>query len=217
MDRLAPIESGAAYIADWTWASLKFIVYLLYLATIPIHYPIYYTFAFVVFLFSPIWYMAQLFLGAGLFVANLIARLKYLYIYFACAAVIGICAGAMLHGSTSMLFILLGVHPSQKPATQPPPPAPPQEEPSTEQESGAYSGADSSGLISSESPSFRRKGKDAYRHDMTERERDALYENKWRQSGSSRAPPIPPIKPRRKFRGLLAQTIHEESSESESL
>lgn len=43
---------------------------------------------------------------------------------------------------------------------------------------------------------------------------DEMFEEQWRRARSTK---MSPIKPSRRFRGLLAQTIHEESSESESL
>jgi hypothetical protein len=142
---------------------------------------------------------------------------------FACAALIGICMAAVLRGSSSILFFILGVSPSQQPrkkilSRQSLPPPTPAGVSRTPSESGLDSGGEGSSRASSSS-SLHRRGKEfASRIDAGELQ---LYESRFKagalsmSSGSSSGKS--PSWPRRRSRGLLAQTIHEESSESESM
>lgn len=214
MDWLTPSLDSAGMVLTYMY---NLCLSVLYVAAIPLYYPIYYFVAFIAFLLSPFWYMFSTFSSATMFIISFIARLKYLYIYFACAAIIGFCAAAMLHGTSSMLFLLLGMHPSQQPKEASPLAVPrtSSEDPSEAESFGfTWSGGESSSRISSESLSMRRKkerfgGKDALRRF----ENSELYENQWNLLSRSALSP----QPRRKTKGLLAQTIHEESSESDSL
>ncbi|KAI4865354.1 hypothetical protein F4820DRAFT_300890 [Hypoxylon rubiginosum] len=203
MDWLAPLQTfGTSYL----YPTLKFVVKLCYIVTIPLHYPIYYLLALVVFLLSPIWYMVHATSRAALAVAGLVAKLKYLYIYLACAALIGICAGCMLHGTSNVIFVLLGVDASsQKRRLEQDgselPLLEDEEQDYDELDSGARSGDSSSwvstsSLTSTPRPPKSKKTKDSA-HDMLEKQ--------WKLLRSSE-------KPKRRRRGLLAQTIHEESS-----
>ncbi|KAH9909799.1 hypothetical protein F4778DRAFT_712763 [Xylariomycetidae sp. FL2044] len=80
-----------------------------YYVTIPLHYPLYYALALLAFLLSPLWYMLRLGLACVVLGVDLVARLKYLYIYLASAALIGFIAGLVLHGTSSYIYVLLGV------------------------------------------------------------------------------------------------------------
>lgn len=75
MDWLAPLQTfGTSYL----YPTLKFVVKLCYIVTIPLHYPLYYLLALVAFLLSPIWHMVHGTSRAILAVASLVAKLKVL-------------------------------------------------------------------------------------------------------------------------------------------
>lgn len=191
---------GTSYL----YPALKFIFKLCYIVTIPLHYPIYYLLALVVFLLSPIWYILHSISGAALAVVGLVAKLKYLYIYLACAAIIGICAGFMLKGTSSFIFVSLGIDTSSQKLkeyrrrSQPSPVDDDQD--FFEPESGTRS-EDSSNRLSIPSIASRRaRIKRENKDDAYE-----MFEKQWKLLRSSE-------KPKRRRRGLLFQTIHEESS-----
>ncbi|KAK9775581.1 hypothetical protein SCAR479_07686 [Seiridium cardinale] len=178
----------------------------------PLIYPLYYIWRLIAFLLSPIWALWKLFVGIGGLLVGLIIKFKYLYIYFAVAALIGVCSACILHGTSSVLFSLLRISPSAKPASgeyqlrlqdlEYQDQGNPKEEEYEDQASS--SSTDFEHLLSGPGSLHREGGRSA----MTNR----LFEQAYRQSRSTR---LSPIKPSRRFRGLLAQTIHEESSESE--
>ncbi|KAI1214973.1 uncharacterized protein F4807DRAFT_455422 [Annulohypoxylon truncatum] len=200
MDWLAPLQTfGTSYL----YPALKLLSRMCYLVTIPLHYPIYYLLSLVVFLLSPIWHMLHAVSNAGLAVVGLFPKLKYLYIYLACAAVLGICAGCVLHGMSSFIFVSLGVDSSQD-----------QDSDYRRSnlaafgddeldfditESGTRSEGSSSILSGPNVPTRRAKPKQG-KDDEYE-----FFEKQWNQLRS-------PNKPMRRRRGLLSQTIHEESS-----
>ncbi|KAI1391122.1 uncharacterized protein F4822DRAFT_395621 [Hypoxylon trugodes] len=201
MDWLTRLQVfGTSYL----YPTLNFILRLCYIITIPLHYPIYYLFLLVVFLLSPFWYILRSISTAALAAVNLAIKLKYLYIYLAYAAIIGICAGFLLHGTSSFIFVSLGVDASQKRARDQQrselSPLDDEEHYLDEPESGTRS-EDSSGRLSG--------ARDGSKRTKTKREpkEDAygMFEKKWKSLSSSE-------RPRRRRRGLLAQTIHEESS-----
>ncbi|KAI1462232.1 hypothetical protein F4805DRAFT_125397 [Annulohypoxylon moriforme] len=200
MDWLTPLQTfGTSYL----YPALKLLLRLCYLVTIPLHYPLYYLLSLVVFLLSPIWYMLRTVSDAALAVVGLFPKLKYLYIYLACAAVIGICAGCVLHGTSSFIFVSLGVDTSR------------------DQDSD-YRGSNLAGFSDdeldfdmpesgtrSEGSSGRLSGSGvSSRRVKSKQEKDAAYEMFERQWERLR----PSEKPKRRRRGLLSQTIHEESS-----
>ncbi|KAI1776147.1 hypothetical protein F4818DRAFT_371944 [Hypoxylon cercidicola] len=199
MDWLAPLQTfGTSYL----YPALKLMVKLCYIVTIPLHYTIYYLLALIAFLLSPIWYMVHATSRVALVVAGLVAKLKYLYIYFACAALIGIFAGCMLHGTSSFIFVLLGVDASQRRDSEQERSELPlldDEQDYDELESETRIGDSSSWLSTSTFTSRSSKSKETKDnpHDMLEKQ--------WKLLRSSE-------KPKRRRRGLLAQTIHEESS-----
>ncbi|TGJ86487.1 hypothetical protein E0Z10_g2328 [Xylaria hypoxylon] len=186
-------------------STVQVLARLLYVLSTPLRWPLYYIYVSLIFLLSPIWAMFSLGLGAASFALNLIARLKYLYIYFACAAIIGACAGFVLHGTSSFIFVLLGIdtaserqrlrdqqhqrslHTYQLPLDK-------KEKKEYDEES-----------ISS--ASWRRFNR---RQTATEIDPNDLFEKQWKLLRT-------PEQPRRRRKGLLGQTIHEESSESDFL
>ncbi|KAI1505889.1 hypothetical protein F5X99DRAFT_174353 [Biscogniauxia marginata] len=254
MEWLAPLQSAGTFLI----AASRLVARVAYYVTIPLHYPVYYAYALVAFLLSPFLYMFYMVLGAASFVMGLVARLKYLYLYLACAAIIGICAGCMLHGTSSFLFVLLGVdsatqqqrqrlrlaerrqHKQQQQQRLPPLDEADEdgveEEDDDEDEGQLDEFGDSNSNFSGESSvrqyssslSSGRAGKQKSRGDPLLSDKPSgrsrrmgggaedprldaaaeLFENRWKLLRSSE-------KPRRRRRGLLAQTIHEESSESD--
>ncbi|KAI1331945.1 hypothetical protein F5Y16DRAFT_209744 [Xylariaceae sp. FL0255] len=88
---------------------LKLLGSLLYILSTPLRWFLYNLYAVIAFLFSPALFMINLGIGTVSYTVDLVIRLKYIYIYLACAAFIGLCAGALLHGTSSFIFILLGV------------------------------------------------------------------------------------------------------------
>lgn len=153
---------------------------------------------------------------------------------------IGLLAAVVLHGTSSFLFVMLRLHPSQQPS--PPllpsvskarPPEPEARRIAGEDDyddlddfESAFdtSATTSSGRTSvsttttTSDPSVvgvwrhRRRGDGAGRDSPS----SALYGNHWRALSDHRKAPVK-SRHRGKLKGLLAQTIHEESSESESL
>ncbi|KAI1106088.1 hypothetical protein F4804DRAFT_330648 [Jackrogersella minutella] len=114
----------------------------------------------------------------------------------ACAAVIGILAGCVLRGTSSFIFVTLGIDASQKQNLdhQSHQQIFDEEEDFGVTESGTRS--ESSGRLSSR----RTKSKQEPRDDAYD-----MFERQWKLQRSSE-------KPKRRRRGLLSQTIHEESS-----
>ncbi|CAJ2507493.1 Uu.00g086790.m01.CDS01 [Anthostomella pinea] len=251
MDYLPALHSAAAVLAS----TFKFLVRLVYLLTIPLHYPVYYIWALVSFLLSPVRALFNAVLGSLAFAVNMVARLKYLCIYLAFAAMIGICAGCALHRTSSFIYVLLGIDTTtsqkkQKRRQLQQDTLSPQgsqrllpsstndydyadeedlylEEDYEGEEEGegedsfkttTYSDGSSSGrpsltLTSANLRRFKQTRRDVdYHANARKKPADAnngdLFENQWKMLRSSE-------KPRRRRRGLLSQTIHEESSESD--
>ncbi|KAI5862864.1 hypothetical protein GGS23DRAFT_72237 [Durotheca rogersii] len=195
MDWLGRLQAFGTAIL---YPALRFTFNLCYLVTIPLHYPIYYLLALVTFLLSPIWYMFRVVLSVASTAVGLVVRLKYLYIYLACAAIIGICAGCMLHGTSSFIFVLLGIdasqqHRSGRRRARLPPVADEDEE--------LY------GLEST--PSKSSVGGMAPRRGKPKREADDDTRESLRQQWKL---PRPSKIPGQQRRGLISQTIYEESS-----
>ncbi|KAI0379989.1 hypothetical protein F5Y04DRAFT_111917 [Hypomontagnella monticulosa] len=201
MDWLVSLQTfGTSYL----YPALKLILKLCYIVTIPLHYPIYYLLALVVFLLSPIWYILHSIWRVALAVVGLVTKLKYLYIYLACAAIIGICAGFILRGTSSFIFVSLGIDPTSQKVkeydqrTKLPPTDDDQD--FYEPESGTRSEDSSSRLSIPGMSSRRARIKRETKDDAYE-----MFEKQWKLLRSTE-------KPRRRRRGLLSQTIHEESS-----
>ncbi|KAI1433508.1 hypothetical protein GGR50DRAFT_498676 [Xylaria sp. CBS 124048] len=164
----------------------------------PLRWALYKIYALVLFLLSPIRLLFSTALGAVSLSINLIARLK-----LACAAIIGVCAGFILHTTSSFIFALFGLDtvPKRRELIEKldrgqlsTPPYSPDEE--TDR---AYD------YVSSSGPSGQHldTGKAIARVHPND-----LFEERWRQIQMSE-------QPRRRRKGLLGQTIHEESSESD--
>ncbi|OTB16934.1 hypothetical protein K445DRAFT_21127 [Daldinia sp. EC12] len=205
MDWLKLLKPLQTFGTSYLYPALKLTLKLCYFVTIPLRYPIYYLFNFVLFLLSPIWYILHSISSTTLALAGLAAKLKYFYIYFAYATIIGICAGCVLYGTSSLIFVALGVDASQDKDSdyfgkgKPLPPYDDDEE-SHDLDSGTRSGDSSSRLSVARSASRRVKSKHQAKDDTHE-----IFERQWKLLRSSE-------KPKRRRRGLLSQTIHEESS-----
>ncbi|KAI1823359.1 hypothetical protein F4861DRAFT_336517 [Xylaria intraflava] len=157
----------------------------------------------VAFLLSPIRVLLGAGLGAVSLAIDLIARLKYLYIYLVCAVIIGVCAGFMLHGTSGFIFALLGI--SAPPERRRPRgrldrrPLPTHQYSLDEEEDKAYNDEPSPG------PSGRYLGA---RQDVAKIHTNDLFEERWKLLRV-------PERPGRRRKGLMGQIIHEESSESD--
>ncbi|RYP73269.1 hypothetical protein DL771_003698 [Monosporascus sp. 5C6A] len=221
--------AGSAMV--WTAKSLLTICYFV---TIPLHYPLYYALALAAFLLSPVWYMFSAVASVTLLLVDFAARLKaqYLYVYFACAALIGVLAGCVLHGTSSFIFVLLGIDSSSEQKQQQQAEERERrrrrqlglggfdeeedveeeeygEEQSIEMSSGLWSGDSSTTMGMPSSVSSRRRPARAAEKEPALDHR-GLLESQWKLLRAT-------DKPRRRRKGLLSQTIHEESSESGSL
>ncbi|KAI1407430.1 hypothetical protein F5Y13DRAFT_126901 [Hypoxylon sp. FL1857] len=203
MDWLASLQTfGTSFL----YPALKLLLKLCYIVTIPLHYPLYYLLNLVVFLLSPIWYMLHALSSVALAAVGLVTRLKYLYIYLACAAIVGICAGCVLHGTSSFIFVSLGVDSSQKrdsdrrrsklPSLD--------DEPEYDELDSTTWSEDNSGRFPASGLSSRWGSTRLETKDDT----NEMFEKQWKQWKQLRSPE----KPKRRRRGLLSQTIHEESS-----
>ncbi|RYP23499.1 hypothetical protein DL765_001013 [Monosporascus sp. GIB2] len=219
--------AGSAMV--WT---AKLFLTICYFVTIPLHYPLYYALALVAFLLSPVWYMFSAIASVTLLVVDFFARLKYLYVYFACAGLIGVFAGCVLHGTSSFIFVLLGIDSSSQQEQQQQAEERERrrrrqqglggfdeegdleeeedgEELSIEMSSGLWSGDSSTTMgTPSSASSQRRPARGAEKAPALDHR--ALLDSQWKLLRAAE-------KPRRRRRGLLSQTIHEESSESDSL
>ncbi|KAI0120010.1 hypothetical protein GGR51DRAFT_495947 [Nemania sp. FL0031] len=201
MNWLASLKTAGVLALSTT----QFFARLIYVLSTPLRWLLYQIYAAILFLLSPVWVMLNLGMGTISFSINLVARLKYLYIYLACAAIIGICAGFMLHGTSSFIFVLLGLDSAserrkklkdqQYSRLQHAPQF------SRDDEEKEYDGE------SSLSGSWRRSEK---RQPIPKIDPNDLFEQRWKLIRT-------PDQPRRRRRGLIGQTIHEESSESDSL
>ncbi|KAI1075265.1 hypothetical protein F5B20DRAFT_393892 [Whalleya microplaca] len=204
MDWLASLRTVGLFL----YSALILILKLCYILAIPLYYPIYYCLSCLAFLLSPFLYMFNVLSTVPYAVVSLVVRLKYLYIYLACAAIIGICAGCMLYGTSSSIFVLLGVDASQQRGLQRRKdrtlPLKVEGHESDELDSGAGSGDSSSRLSLPSITSQRAKS----RKEMSNMDANEQFEKQWKLLRSSE-------KPRRRRKGLLSQTIHEESSESD--
>ncbi|KAI0199037.1 hypothetical protein F4808DRAFT_227021 [Astrocystis sublimbata] len=187
---------------------IQLLARLLYTLSTPLRWCLHYVHQCVVFLLSPLSAVIGLGLSTASFAVDLITRYKYLYIYLACATIIGICAGCMLHGTSSLLFILLGMDTASerekmrsKQLHQP-----------TWTPSVASVDEDEHGRAyfdeSSSSASLQRLDKKRHVTKISTDQRD-LFERRWKLLRA------PEQQPRRRRKGLLSQTIHEESSESD--
>ncbi|KAI0119629.1 hypothetical protein F4814DRAFT_412783 [Daldinia grandis] len=205
MDWLKFIKPLQTFGTSFLYPALKLILKLCYIVTIPLHYPIYYLFTLVVFLLSPFWYILHSISSTTVAIVGLAAKLKHLYIYLACAAIIGICAGCALYGTSSLIFVTLGVDASQDRDASylrkgKLPLSYDDDQESHELDSGPHSGDGSSKLSTASSASRRVKSKQQAKDSINE-----IFERQWKLLRFSG-------KPKRRRRGLLSQTIHEESS-----
>ncbi|KAI1284602.1 hypothetical protein F5Y07DRAFT_9224 [Xylaria sp. FL0933] len=201
MSWLESLKTAGALVLS----TIQFLTRLLYMLSTPLRWPLYYIYASIVFLLSPIWFIFSLGLGAASYTVNLVARLKYLYIYLACAAIIGVCAGFVLHGTSSFIFVLLGIDSAsrqQKPRDPRYQRSVQTYQSSLDEEEKEYDEESSS------SARWRRPDK---RQKVTaEINPNDLFEKQWKLVRA-------PVQSRRRRKGLLGQTIHEESSESDFL
>ncbi|KAI1429502.1 hypothetical protein F5Y12DRAFT_407456 [Xylaria sp. FL1777] len=184
-----------------TLSTIQLLARLLYMLSTPLRWPLYYIYASIVFLLSPVWIMLSLGLGAASFAINVVVRLKYLYIYLACAAIIGVCAGFVLHGTSSFAFVLLGIDATSGP----------QKLQHYQRSMHTYQ----SSLDEREEKEYDEESTSSSRWQRSERRQHSpeinpsdLFEKQWKLVRS-------PMQPRRRRKGLLGQTIHEESSESD--
>ncbi|KAI1736194.1 hypothetical protein F4680DRAFT_452200 [Xylaria scruposa] len=201
-------------------STLRLLARLLYVLLAPLRWCLQYLYASIVFLLSPIRVILGLGLGTMSFILNLITRLKYLYIYLpfkvvydaltsaspkklACAAIIGICAGCILHGTSSFIFVLLGMD--------------------TASERQKWKDQQRQRFLYTSRSSVEKEDKEYYeessssaswgqlerrQHAAAKLDPNELFEKRWKLLRT-------PEQPRRRRKGLLAQTIHEESSESD--
>ncbi|KAI1310078.1 hypothetical protein F5Y03DRAFT_48949 [Xylaria venustula] len=177
---------------------------LLYMLSTPLRWPLYYIYALIVFLLSPIWVAFSFVLGAASYAIDLMASLKYLYIYLACATMIGVCTGFALHGTSSFLFVLLGIDtPSKqrKPRSQ-------QYQDSTHMYQSSFDEEGGKEHDEGSTSSSRWKRPNGRQTVTTGLNPNDLFEKQWKIVRS-------PMHSRRRRKGLLGQTIHEESSESD--
>ncbi|OTB05766.1 hypothetical protein M426DRAFT_319447 [Hypoxylon sp. CI-4A] len=201
MDWLTPLQTfGTSFL----YPTLKWFLKLCYVVTIPLHYPLYYLLTLVVFLLSPIWYLLQSISNAALSVLGLATKLKYIYIYLAWATIIGIFAGLVMYGTSSFIFVLLGVDGSQKPGVvrRRPGLTPLEDEDEFDELGFSTRSEDSSSKLSGTSNSTSRRGQ--LKHEPKD-DTYETFEKQWKLMRNSE-------KPKRRRRGLLSQTIHEESS-----
>ncbi|KAI0422102.1 hypothetical protein F5X98DRAFT_192999 [Xylaria grammica] len=187
-------------------STIQLLARLLYVLSTPLRWPLYYIYVSLVFLLSPIWAMFSLGVGAASFVLNLMIRLKYIYIYLACATIIGVCAGFVLHGTSNFIFVLLGMDSTTSERQklrdqQHQRPLHTHQLPLDREEGKEYDEESSS------SASWRRIKR---KQNATKIDPNDLFEKKWKLLRTSE-------QPRRRRKGLLGQTIHEESSESDFL
>ncbi|KAI0129247.1 hypothetical protein F4776DRAFT_628105 [Hypoxylon sp. NC0597] len=119
----------------------------------------------------------------------------------ACATIVGIFAGCVLHGTSNFIFISLGVDASQKRDSD----RRRSKLPSLDDEPESITWSeDTSSRLSTSSVSTRwGKTKQEPKDDVHE-----MFEKQWKQWQQLRSSE----KPKRRRRGLLSQTIHEESS-----
>ncbi|KAI0913363.1 hypothetical protein F4824DRAFT_171628 [Ustulina deusta] len=201
MSWLASLKTAGALALS----TAQLLARLLYTLSTPLRWPLYYIYASIVFLLSPIWVMLRLGLGAASFAIGLMARLKYLYIYLACAAIIGVCAGFVLHGASSFIFVLLGI--DTGPRRYKP------REHQYQRSLDTYQSSlddEEEKEYDEESSSSARWQRPEKRQNATEMNPNDLFEKQWKLVRT-------PVQPRRRRKGLLGQTIHEESSESDFL
>ncbi|KAI0490768.1 hypothetical protein F4859DRAFT_21523 [Xylaria cf. heliscus] len=177
---------------------------LLYMLSTPLRWCLHYVYATILFFLSPLWAFLSLGMGAASFAIDLIMRLKYLYIYLACATIIGVCAGCMLHGTSSFIFVLLGM------------------DTASEQQKLRDQQRQRQGRLYTSRLSLEEEDKEYYeessssaswrhldkRQHVAKADLNDLFEKRWKLLRT-------PEQPRRRRKGLLAQTIHEESSESD--
>ncbi|KAH8199813.1 hypothetical protein TruAng_006036 [Truncatella angustata] len=176
----------------------------------PLTYPLYYIWRAVAFILSPVWALGRMVSGMGSWVVGVIVKFK-----FSVAALIGIFSACMLYGTSSIVFSLLGISPSSHPARRQTQGGPQSSNSRYElQEQSPWGDGDEQDRTSSSSsdsddfpPRLGQPQRRSNKPVLTNRE----FEQAYRQAKSTR---LSPIKPSRRFRGLLAQTIHEESSES---
>ena len=158
------------------------------------------------------------------------------YVQIACAAIIGVIAGLILQSSSQQIFMLFGIHSTQERRKQIDRLLAdrlasegrkgkhlPHAETDSLASEPSYSGGECSSLFSTTDSPIANWRRNLLMSSGTTGGQDVaeLYENRWRQwtnsgSGGSAKSSTPSV-PRKKTRGLLAQTIHEESSESDSL
>ncbi|TRX95310.1 hypothetical protein FHL15_003641 [Xylaria flabelliformis] len=179
-------------------STLQLLARLLYVLLTPIRWCLQYFYASIVFLLSPIRVILSLGLGTVSFIINLIARLK-----LACATIIGICAGCMLHGTSSFLFVLLGMDTASERQRW------------RDQQRQRFLYTSRSSVEKEDKEYYEESSSSASWRQLERRQHVAakvdpndLFEKRWKLLRT-------PEQPRRRRKGLLAQTIHEESSESD--
>ncbi|KAI1365368.1 hypothetical protein F5Y08DRAFT_179416 [Xylaria arbuscula] len=175
---------------------------LLYTLSTPLRWPLYYIYATINYLLSPVWAIANLGVRAAAYAVDLVASFKYLYIYLACAIIIGSCAGCVLHSTFSFIAILFGWDGASERRKRRDQQYLESRHPSAiahEDDENEYNDDSSS------SPKWQRSDT---KESPGELDPNELFEKQWKLVRR-------PIQPGRRRKGLLGQTIHEESSESD--
>ncbi|KAK6205702.1 serine/threonine protein kinase, CMGC, CDC2/CDK subfamily [Pestalotiopsis sp. IQ-011] len=221
---LGLLATGAVHIfAALSWVLHRAVVplsALLYRAAAAVAatltYPLYFVWRLLAFLLSPFWALGSALVGTLSWAVELAFRFK-----FATAALVGILTACVVHGTSNILFSILNIAPSSSSAEYDEKTrmrrlqvvdqsgaeyyeSAPKEEYDDGGDASSSSSTDFENLLSE--PASRRF--QAGQPMMNTKSIEQAY----RQARSTR---LSPIKPSRRFRGLLAQTIHEESSESE--
>ncbi|KAI0398210.1 hypothetical protein F5Y17DRAFT_454214 [Xylariaceae sp. FL0594] len=107
---LEPVKGAGIVVLS----TVQLLASLLYTLSTPLRWPVYYLFKTIAFLLSPLWVILKFGLGTASVFVGLMAKFKYLYTFVACAAIIGLCAGFLLHSTSSFFFVLLGLNTAER-------------------------------------------------------------------------------------------------------
>ncbi|KAJ3578966.1 hypothetical protein NPX13_g1595 [Xylaria arbuscula] len=182
---------------------------LLYTLSTPLRWPLYYIYATISYLLSPVWAIANLGVRAAAYAVGLVASFKYLYIYVSFFVVafisyrIQYSLGDYVRLTTfSFIAILFGWDGASERRKR-------RDQHYLEsRHPSAIAHEDDENEYNDDSSSSAKWQRSDMKESPGELDPNELFEKQWKLVRK-------PIQPGRRRKGLLGQTIHEESSESD--
>ncbi|KAI1261310.1 hypothetical protein F5Y18DRAFT_402569 [Xylariaceae sp. FL1019] len=193
-----------------------FILNTCYYTLAPARWLVYSIYSMLLFILSPIFYILSIPIAVLSFIVDMIVRLKYIYVYLACATIIGLISALVLHRTSNIIFILFGIDGSPQALHSRGDPQDSDDDNSIppaltdfSSDTSTKLGTSTSGLGTGPSSISSISAKRRARRDDSGINTNDLFEKRWKQLRS------PQTRRKHKVGPLARSAIHEESSESD--